>query len=74
MALANNFLAIADSFNDKNFRRGSHEVKLTKKDSNLYQICGTDYYIQTKYCYEYASYHKAVLIVDSYSSKVIFLD
>ena len=46
----------------------------TRKDSNLYQVCGTDIYIKTRYCYEYATYDEAILVVDYYSAKVIFLE
>lgn len=55
-------------------KSGKYEVELTRKDSNLYHICGTKYYIKTRYCYEYATYDDAILVVDYYSSKVIFLD
>lgn len=55
-------------------KEGNYEIELTRKSSNLYHVCGTDFYIKTKYCYEYATYDDAILIVDYYSTKVIFLD
>ncbi len=55
---------------------GKFIVKLTKKAKDLYQIDGTKYFVQTKYCYEYATNEEVVLIVESnygYSKgKIIF--
>ena len=57
---------------------GKYEVELTRIDSNFYQICGTNLYIETKYCYEYATRDDAILsITSSYGytrGEVIFLD
>lgn len=57
---------------------GKYEVELTRIDSNFYQICGTNLYIVTKYCYEYATRDDAILsITSSYGytrGEVIFLD
>lgn len=57
---------------------GKYEVELTRIDSNFYQICGTNLYIETKYCYEYATRDDAILsITSSYRythGEVIFLD
>lgn len=57
---------------------GKYEVELTRIDSNFYQICGTNLYIETKYCYEYATRDEAILsITSSYGytrGEVIFLD
>jgi hypothetical protein len=39
-----------------------YKVSVTRKDSNLYKIDGTDLYIRTKYCYEYATGQKAILV------------
>lgn len=57
-----------------NLKSGNYEIELTRKDSNLYHVCGTDIYIKTKYCYEYATYDDAILVVGYYSSKIIFLE
>lgn len=58
--------------------RGRYEVELTKVDSNFYQICGTNLYIETKYCYEYAIRDDAILnVTSSYGytlGEVIFLE
>ena len=57
---------------------GKYEVELTRIDSNFYQICGTNLYIETKYCYEYATRDEAIFsITSSYGytrGEVIFLD
>lgn len=57
---------------------GKYEVELTRIDSNIYQICGTSYYIETRYCYEYAMRQDAILVVTSsfgYTrGEVFFLD
>ena len=57
---------------------GKYSVELTKVDSNFYKIYGTDLYIETRYCYEYAIRDEAVLVVESnygYTiGEVIFLD
>lgn len=54
-----------------------YKVSVTRKDSNVYKVEGTDYWIKTKYCYEYA-YSQAAIIVwngkGSYSNKLMFLD
>ena len=57
---------------------GKYSVELTKVDSNFYKIYGTDLYIETRYCYEYATRDDAVLIIESNygytKGEVIFLD
>ena len=57
---------------------GKYEVELTKIDSNFYQIYGTNLYIETKYCYEYATRDEAILnITSNYGytrGEVIFLE
>lgn len=40
---------------------GRYEAELTKIDTDFYHICGTDYYIETRYCYEYASWEDVIL-------------
>ena len=44
---------------------GKYEVELSRIDSNFYQICGTNLYIETKYCYEYATRDDAILNITS---------
>lgn len=57
---------------------GKYQVELTKIDTDFYQICGTDLYIETKYCHEYAIREDAILNITSnygYTRReVIFLD
>ena len=57
---------------------GKYEVELTRVDANFYRICGTSLYIETKYCYEYATSDDAILnITSNYGytrGEVIFLD
>ena len=57
---------------------GKYEVELTRIDSNFYQIYGTNLYIETKYCYEYATRDDAILnITSNYGytrGEVIFLE
>lgn len=57
---------------------GKYSVELTKVDSNFYKIYGTDLYIETRYCYEYATRDDAVLIIKSNygytKGEVIFID
>ncbi|MDN3676289.1 hypothetical protein QWY90_03075 [Flavobacterium paronense] len=43
----------------------TYKVKLTRKGSNLYKVEQTDLYIETKYCYEYATYEEVILKVTS---------
>lgn len=55
---------------------GKYEVRLTRKDLDMYKIEGTDYWIETKYCYEYPSWEPVTLIITSNygftKGKVIF--
>ncbi|MBK7341691.1 MAG: hypothetical protein IPJ06_00455 [Saprospiraceae bacterium] len=55
---------------------GNYKVEVTRKGSNLYKLEGTKLFIETRYCYEYATYEDAILKVESnygYSKgKVIF--
>ena len=44
---------------------GTFKIEVTRKGSNIYKVEGTDYYIETRYCYEYATYNKAILKVES---------
>ena len=57
---------------------GKYSVELTKVDSNFYKIYGTDLYVETRYCHEYATRDDAVLIIKSNygytKGEVIFID
>lgn len=57
---------------------GKYSVELSKVASNFYKIYGTDLYIETKYCYEFANRDDAVLIIESSygytKGEVIFID
>lgn len=58
--------------------RGRYDVELNREDSNFYHIIGTDYYIETRFCYKYAIREEALLIIKSsygYTlGEVIFYD
>lgn len=40
-------------------------MKVTREDSNFYRICGTDIFVETRYCYEYATREEVLLNVTS---------
>ena len=42
-----------------------YSVSVTRKDSDLDKIDNKDIYIETRYCYEYATYDDAILIIES---------
>lgn len=44
---------------------GKYKVSLTRKGSNIYKVENTNFWIETRYCYEYAFYKEAILIVES---------
>ncbi|MDC1306164.1 hypothetical protein N8Y88_04240 [Saprospiraceae bacterium] len=44
---------------------GTYEIEITRKGGNIYNLEGTKYYIETRYCYEYATYDDAILKVES---------
>ena len=44
---------------------GDYKVNVTRKANNLYKVEGTDYYIETNYCYEYSYSDEAILSVES---------
>lgn len=49
--------------------KGKYSIEVTRIDSNFYQICGTELYIETQYCYEYATREEVVLnITSNYSN------
>ncbi len=60
----------------KRIEAGKYKVTLTRKGSNIYRVDNTKLWIETRYCYEYATWEEAMLIVESsygYSrGKVIF--
>jgi len=56
---------------------GTYEIEITRKGSNIYKLEGTKYYIETRYCYEYATYDDAILKVDNnygYTKGKIYFD
>lgn len=57
---------------------GYYDVTLTRVDSNIYKVYGTDMYILTKMCYEYVILDKAILVWNApgkfSSKKLMFLD
>lgn len=44
---------------------GTFKIEVTRKGSNIYKVEGTDYYVETRYCYEYATYEEAIIKVES---------
>lgn len=61
-----------------NIDEGIYEINVTRKDTHIYKIDGTDYYIEMPYCYEYCYSEKAIMKVESYgfglSGALIFED
>lgn len=59
-------------------KKGNYEVEVTKVSSNIYKIYGTDIYVKTWGCYEYAYNDDAILIITSQygytKGVIIFLD
>ena len=57
---------------------GKYKLSVTRKAANLYKIEGQDIYIETKYCYEYATADDVILIVKSNygydKGEIIFID
>jgi hypothetical protein len=57
---------------------GKYKISVTRKASNLYKVDGQDIYIETRYCYEYATGDDAVLIIESNygydKGVIIFID
>jgi hypothetical protein len=51
-----------------------YKVTVKRVDQDLYQVVGTNFYIQTQYCYHYTYGEEAILNYDqySYSNKLIF--
>lgn len=44
---------------------GKYKVSVTKKAKDLYKIDGKNIFIETKYCYEYATREEVILIIES---------
>ena len=44
---------------------GEYQVTVSRKDKDLYKIEGTNIYIQTQFCFEYAIHENAILDIDS---------
>lgn len=58
-------------------KEGTYEIEITRKGSNLYKLEGTKYYIETRYCYEYATYDDAILKIESnygYTKGTVFFE
>ena len=56
---------------------GNYKVNISRKGSNLYKLEGTDYYLETRYCYEYATLSSARFEVTSnygYTKGKIYFD
>lgn len=61
----------------KKLDKGTYKVKVNKLDSNLYEVVGKDIIIETKNCYEYASYKEVIFKITStygYSLGEIYFD
>ena len=48
-----------------NTQMGKYQVTVSRKDQDLYKVEGTNIYIQTQFCYEYAIHDEAILDIDS---------
>lgn len=44
---------------------GKYKLTVSRKASNLYKVERQDIFIETRYCYEYATYDEVILIVES---------
>ena len=60
-----NLKEINDVYVPTKVDKGKYTVELTRIDSNFYRIYGTDLYIETQYCYEYATREEVVLNITS---------
>ncbi len=52
----------------------NYSVNVTRKESNLYKVTGSDIYIQTRHCYEYEYYTDAILMMNGYTGEIVFED
>lgn len=48
---------------------GKYTVNITRIESNVYRIDGTDLYIVTKYCYEYCYSEEVLLIIENFGGR-----
>lgn len=46
-------------------KEGTSTIELTRKGRNIYQIDRTKYYIETRYCNEYANFEKVILVIEN---------
>lgn len=56
---------------------GTYKIEISRKGSNIYKLEGTVYYVETRYCYEYATYGDAILKVESnygYTKGTVYFD
>ena len=54
-----------------------YKLNVTRKDSNVYKVDGTSYWIKSRYCYEYSYGQEAILVWEakgSYSNKLVFVE
>ena len=52
----------------------NYELSVTRKGSNLYKVDGKNFFIHTRYCYEYVYYESSFLKMNGYSGEIIFID
>lgn len=52
----------------------NYDVRVTRRDSNLYEVQGKDIYILTRYCYEYVYHEDALLRMHGTAGEIVFLD
>ena len=48
---------------------GKYTVNITRIESNVYKIEGTDLYIVTKFCYEYCYSEEVLLIIENWGGR-----
>ena len=60
-----NLRDIKSLFLQTKIEEGRYTVKVTREDSNFYRICDTDIFVETRYCYEYATREEALLNITS---------
>lgn len=53
---------------------GTYEIRVTRKESNIYSVDGKGIIIKTKYCYEYVYGSEAILRTSGRSGKLIFIE
>lgn len=63
---------------DNEIKAGRYNITINKVDDNLYQVVGTDLYLETKLCIELGLYDDAILNVINYQGhkfgSIIFKD